>query len=501
MIRAGIAVAALALALLLGPSSAQALTLQDVGTFDQPIYVTSDPDDAGRLFVVERTGRIRLFEDGVNTLFADLSSVVSCCAGERGLLSIALDPDFGANGRLFVDYTGKEEPGEIHVAELTAAPNRQTANISTLKQLLKIPHGTFATHNGGQLQFGPDGQLYASTGDGGGSNDQLHTAQDPASPLGKILQVNIGTPDTYTRWSSGLRNPYRFSFDSLTGDMVIGDVGQGLREEIDFAPSPFPGITGGQNANYGWNCREGLLAGPQGPGVPDPECATPPAGGFVDPVFDYPHSPDPDLGGGRCSITGGYVARDASLGALYGHYVYADYCAGVLRSLQLPASAKGRASDDCSLGLRVDHPVSFGEDSARRLYVVEQGGGVYRFAGLPPAGCPTTPDETPALIRRQLSPTFIGIKPQRRRVERGKRALLTVWVSPCLGRKGEPVTLLRNGRANGTKYLSRACTARFLPQIRRGATFAAFTHEDRADNYLAGKSRKLRIRLAHRRHR
>jgi hypothetical protein len=480
----------LALTLLVA-SGAQALTLQQVGSFDQPIYVTSDPGNAGRLFVVEREGGIKLVEGGVVSQFADLSSVVSCCSGERGLLSIALHPNFAANGRLFVHYTGEEEPGEIRIAELTAAPDRRTANISTLKQLLKIPHGTFATHNGGQLQFGPDGQLYASTGDGGGSNDPLHTAQNPASPLGKILQVNIGTPDTYTVWSSGLRNPYRFSFDSLSGAMVIGDVGQGLREEIDFAPSPFPGL----GANYGWNCREGFLAGP-GDDLPPGQCA---ATSFVDPVFDYPHSPDPDLGGaGRCAITGGYVARDTTLGPLYGRYVYADYCAGVLRSLQLPASAGGRATTDCSLGLRVKNPVSFGEDSARRLYVVEQGGGVYRLAGLPPANCPVVAPQTSVQAGALAGPTFIGIKAQRRRVERGKRALLTIWVSPCAGRKGDPVTLLRNGRRNGSRFLSRACTARFLPQVRRGTTFAAFTHEDRIDNYLAGKSRKLKIRIAHR---
>lgn len=488
--------------LLLGAGSAQALTLQQIGDFDQPIYVTSDPDDAGRLFVVERGGKIKLVDDGAVSEFVDLSSVVSCCTGERGLLSIALDPDFGANGRLFVDYTGVDGPGDIHVAELTAEPDRQTASLGSLAQLLTIPHSQAATHNGGQLQFGPDEQLYVSTGDGGGKNDQFHHAQDPGSPLGKILQVDRDSPGSYTIWSLGLRNPYRFSFDALSGDMVIADVGQGLREEIDFAPSPSPGVTGGGGFNYGWNCREGFLPGPQGLGVPDPECATPPVAGFAEPVLDYPHSPDPDLpGANRCSVTGGYVVRDDSLGALYGHYVYADYCAGVLRSLQLPASAEGRAGGDCSLGLRLDSPVSFGEDSARRLYVVEQSGGVYRFAGLPPTQCPAPapPQVPPPMTRPQGSPTFIGIKAQRRRVERGKRALLTVWVSPCVGRKGEPVTLLRNGRPNGTRFLSRACTARFLPQVRRGTTFAAFTHEDRADSYLAGKSRKLTIRLAHRR--
>ena len=277
--------------------------------------------------------------------------------------------------------------------------------------------------------------------------------------------------------------------------MVIGDVGQGAREEVDFAPSPFPGVVGGEDINYGWNCREGFLAGP----ATDPECATPPVGAYTDPVFDYSHTPDPNLGGSaRCSVIGGYVVRDPNLGNLYGHYVYADLCSGAVRALQLPATANGRASDDCSLGLRLNNPVSFGEDAARRLYIVEQGGRVYRLSGLPPATCPTPPPIPPGdESRPQPKPTFVGIKPQRRRVERGKAALLTVYVSPCDGRRGQTVELLKNGHLNGSRYLSRACTARFMPRIRGGTTFAARTREGRG--YLPGSSRQLTIRLAHRR--
>lgn len=487
-------IAAIVLLLLLaGASRAGALTLQQVGPgFAQPTYVTSDPGNADRLFVVEREGMIRLVENGVASQFVDLRPQVQCegkCEGERGLLSIALAPDFSASGRLYVDYANDLD-GTIHVAELTAKADRRTADPATLKQIVEIPHSQAATHNGGQLQFGPDGSLYLSTGDGGGSDDQFHHAQKPGDPLGKILRVAPGFEPPYTVWSSGLRNPSRFSFDALSGDMVIGDVGQSLREEVDFAPSPFPGVGGGQGANYGWNCREGLIAGP----ATDPECATAAATGFVDPVFDYPHSADPDLSGsGRCAIVGGYVARDTGLGSLYGRYVYADYCAGLLRSLQLPAGAAGQASQDCSLGLRLDHPVSFGEDAARRLYVVEQGGRVYRLGGQPPADCPPPP-----LAVAQAKPTHILIKAQRRRVERGKAALLTVFVSPCVARKGEAVGLLRNGRRNGTRFLSRACTAHFLRRVFRNTTFAAFTYQER--DYLSGKSRKLRIRVT-RRHR
>jgi hypothetical protein len=499
MIRAiGTVVVAL---VLLGASSAQALTLEQIGpTFEQPMYVTSDPGGANRLFVVERKGAIQLLQNGVKSKFADLSAEIECgssCQGERGLLSIALAPDFDQSGRLYAAYANDED-GIIHVDELVAiGPAHATASV--VRSLLEIPHPIEANHNGGQLQFGPDGSLYLSTGDGGGGDDQFHNAQDPTSQLGKILRIdpNAVTPTTSV-WSLGLRNPYRFSFDSLNGNMVIGDVGQKEREEIDLAPSPFPAVTGGEGANYGWNCREGLIAGP----ATDPQCASAPADAFIEPVFDYGHSSDPGLDvPKRCAITGGYVVRDPSLGDLYGHYVYADYCSGVVRALQLPPVAQGRASDDCALGPVLDNPVSFGEDAAHRLYVIEQGGRIYRFTGLPAATCPTPLPLPRTGGEAQPSPksTIVGIKAQRRRVERGKAALLTVYVSPCDGRRGQTVELLKNGHPNGSRYLSRACTARFLPRIHSGTSFTATIREGRG--YQSGKSRQLTIRLAHRRHR
>jgi hypothetical protein len=483
---------------LLGAGSAQALTLEPVGAgFDQPTYVTSAPGDANRLFVVERAGRVKAIAGGVVSGFADISSQVDCpCEGERGLMSIAFDPDFADNGRLYAQYASQAD-GKIYVDELLSpGPAHSTAAFA--KNLVTIDHPGNSNHNGGQLQIGPDDDLYISTGDGGGQNDVHQNAQDPNSLLGKILRLDPDSPSpTAAVWSLGLRNPFRFSFDSLSGDMVIGDVGEGAREEIDFAPSPAPGLVGGGGANYGWNCREGLLAGP----ATDPQCATPPLGGYTNPVFDYSHT-DPDRAGPFCAaIIGGYVARDPELGALYGHYVYADLCSGAVRSLQLPTTAKGAASGDCSLGLRLVKPVSFGEDAARRLYVVEEGGRVYRFTGRPPVGCPSTPPpaQPPVPQAEQLDPTFVGIKAQRRRVERGKAALLTVFVSPCNKRRGKTVELLRNGRHNGSRYLSRACTARFLPRVRKGTTFTAVTRGDR--DYLAGKSRHLTIRLAKHRQR
>src|SRR5215204_1955248 len=194
--------------------SAQALTAQRIGSFQQPIYVTSAPANPDRLFVVEREGTIVVVENGEVKPFADIRSAVSCCTSERGLLSIALAPDFAQSGRLYLFYTGEKEPGELHVAEMVTAG--ATAPTSSLRDVIPpIPHGANANHNGGQLQFGPDGALYASTGDGGGKDDELGNAQDPASELGKILRIvpNSAGLAIPTVWSLGLRNPFRFSFD------------------------------------------------------------------------------------------------------------------------------------------------------------------------------------------------------------------------------------------------------------------------------------------------
>ncbi|HYJ20880.1 MAG TPA: PQQ-dependent sugar dehydrogenase, partial [Solirubrobacterales bacterium] len=217
MIRvAGIVVASLAL---LGAGSAQALTLEQVGgDFTEPTYVTSDPGDANRLFVVEREGTIQLVENGVVSEFADLRTEVGCagsCVGERGMMSIALSPDFAADRRLFVGY-GDDVDGKIHVEELKAFPDGKSADPATLKPLLEIDHPGATNHYGGQLQFGPDRALYISTGDGSAEDDTLHNAQDPNSLLGKILRLDPDVaPPAATIWSSGLRNPFRFSFDRL----------------------------------------------------------------------------------------------------------------------------------------------------------------------------------------------------------------------------------------------------------------------------------------------
>ncbi len=492
----------------MGAASASAIALHPIGSFDQPVFITSDQGNPERLFVVEREGAIRLVEDGSVSTFADLSPVVRCCDGERGLLSMATAPDFATTGRFYVDYTDND--GNIRVDELTATGD--VADPLSRRSVLNIPHLESASHNGGQLQFGPDGYLYISTGDGGGSNGEFHHAQNLNSPLGKILRIDPdqsgldpysvppdnpfvgGSTQDDAIWSLGLRNPFRFSFDRLTGGMAIGDVGQDAREEIDWAPSVAPGTAGGGGANYGWNCREGLLAGPG----TDPECSTLALSHFTDPVFEYPHEP---VGRGAfgCSIIGGYVVRDPDLGSLNGRYVYTDFCTGDIRSLQLPATSGQPAVGDCSLGVHVDKPTSFGEDSAGRLYVASASGGVYRLGGLPSAGCPPPSPREPSGLRPLPN---VGIKAERRRVKRGKPALIVAWISPCEGHKGQQIRLLRGGRSNGSRFLSRACTARFHPRVRRRTVFrATLLPEGESSDFLFAESRRLTIKIDHRRRR
>jgi hypothetical protein len=476
----------LLLALLTG--GAQAASLEPIGTgFEQPIFVTSDPSNPDRLFVVERRGTIQLIENGEVKPFVNLSSLVST-AGEGGLLSIAPAPDFSFSGRFFVYYTGKEQtPPEIHVAELVASGS--SASLATRRNLLTIPHPNQDNHYGGQLQFGPEGNLFVSTGDGGGSNDQERNAQDLGSRLGKILRLHPNpngvlpytvpdNPFVFTPgadpliWSYGLRNPFRFSFDNLTGDLWIGDVGQDKREEVDFAPAPALG--GG--ANYGWSCREGLLAGP----AADPACGSAP-GPFVDPVFDYPKP-----SGGCAAVIGGYVARGPDLGDLYGRYVYGDLCAGDIRSF---APVAPFATDRYE-GIHVENLNSFGEDSCGRLYAVSGEGPVYRIRGAGVGTC-STASPTPT-----LEASFVGIRALRRKVLRNKRTLITAWVSPCKGRRGDPVTLWRGRRKMGTRHLDRVCSVRFRPRISRRSRFRATVKAD--GTYVAAISRRVTIKIKHR---
>jgi glucose/arabinose dehydrogenase len=494
VIRAGKLAFAFLLLAGLWSGSAQALSLQQVGAgFEDPIYVTSDPSDPDRLFVVERPGTIQLAENGELKPFADISGLVNP-VGEGGLLSIALAPDFSVSGRLFVYYTGKDDLAEaektfpdIHVAEMVATG--ANAPTSSLRILLTIPHPNEDNHYGGQLQFGPEGNLFASTGDGGGSNDKEQNAQDLSTRLGKVLRIDpdpsgvlpytvpAGNPFASTPgadptiWSYGLRNPFRFSFDRLAGDIWIGDVGQEVKEEVDWAPAP--GVGGGWN--YGWNCYEGTVKGP----FTDPGCAGSEPGDFVFPVFEYTNSPE-----GCAAVIGGYVARGPGYGDLFGRYLYGDLCVGDLRSF-LPGAED---ATDRNEGVHIGSLNSFGEDACGRLYAVSGNGPVYRLVGPGGTTCPSSPPPPPA-----LAPSRVGIRVITKRVLRNRRALITAWVSPCNGRRGQPVTLWRGRRKIGTRHLDRVCSARFRPRINRRSRFRATARAD--ENYVAAISRKVTVKI------
>jgi glucose/arabinose dehydrogenase len=329
--------------------------LEKVGDFDQPVYVTQAPGD-DHLYVVEQCGRIlRVPPDGGEASpFLDIGEQVSC-GGEQGLLSVAFDPGYAKTGLLYIYFTDPE--GDERIVELRSAPDGATADPSTARELIAIDD--FApNHNGGLLLFGPDGDLYAGTGDGGGAGDPERTAQDLSSPLGKLLRID---PDEgYEVAALGLRNPWRFSFDRANGDLWIGDVGQDTLEEIDaIAAKQLRGPA--EDLNFGWSAFEGT----------DRFNADQQAPGAIPPVYEYGR----DRG---CSITGGYVVRDPELPSLYGRYLYGDFCEGELHSLV--GKPGQRARDDRSLGLRVEQLSSFGEDADGHIYVVSLAGPLYRLA-------------------------------------------------------------------------------------------------------------------------
>jgi glucose/arabinose dehydrogenase len=349
-----------------------------IGRFDQPLYVTAPPGDKRRLFVVEQTGQIRVVKRGKvkSRPFLDLSGAVTCC-GEQGLLSMAFAPDYASSKRFYVDYTNRQ--GDTRVVEYRAA-SADRADPSSARVVLRVSQPE-ANHNGGLVVFGPDKLLYVGLGDGGGADDRhgaRGNAQNRGVLLGKILRIDprakggsaysvpssnpfVGRSGVRPEiWAYGLRNPWRFSFDRSKDDLVIGDVGQESREEIDFAPRS---KGGGRGVNYGWRPREGKIQNPAWPNERAP--------GAVGPVLNYSHS------GGRCSITGGYVVRDRRVPALYGRYVYGDYCGGRLMSVRLKP---GRARSNRSLGLTVSSLSSFGEDASGRVYATSSEGSVYRLA-------------------------------------------------------------------------------------------------------------------------
>jgi hypothetical protein len=331
--------------------------LEKLGTYSQPVYVTEADGDPDHLYVVEQCGKIvRIpMDGGEGETFLDISDQVTC-QGEQGLLSVAFAPDYADSGRLYVNYTDLEEDSRT-VEYRRSADDPATADPDSARELLMIDDFA-ANHNGGLLLFGPDGTLYLGMGDGGGSGDPERTAQNPDSPLGKLLRIDPSRPGEFEVAALGLRNPWRFSFDRKTEDLWIADVGQDDYEEIDALPAGR--IESGPPPNFGWSAFEGT----------EPFNSDQTAPRAIEPLLQYGR----DRG---CSITGGYVVRDPELTSLYGRYIYADFCEGELWSFT--ADPKSEATDDRPTGLDVSQLSSFGQDSQGRIYAVSLSGPVYRL--------------------------------------------------------------------------------------------------------------------------
>jgi glucose/arabinose dehydrogenase len=349
------------------------LKLQTVANnLSSPVFLTVPPGDQTRLFVVEQGGTIKVLDRATGTVLATFLTVSGITSGgERGLLGLAFDPNYNANGRFYVHYT--DANGAIIIARFLVSPtNPNLADPTSQVILVSIPHPTFANHNGGMLAFGPDGCLYAAVGDGGSAGDPNNNAQNLASRLGKILRIDPATGTACTNvtlnpfllgggnplvWSYGLRNPWRFSFDG--DDLYIGDVGQGAREEINVSVGP----NAGRGLNFGWRLMEGSACF-----NPSTNCNN---GTLTLPILDYAHD------NGACSITGGYVYRGQAVPAIQGTYFYADFCAGFVRSFRF---SNGSAIDRTEWPLLAAPSItSFGQDGLGELYIITQGGNVFRI--------------------------------------------------------------------------------------------------------------------------
>ena len=355
------------------PTAVGAIALRQVAAgLHLPLYVADARDADGRLYVVEQGGRIMVVEGGAvrPTPFLDISNLITS-GGERGLLSVAFDPDYSQTGRFFVDYTNLD--GDTVIERFNSASGGATADRSSGTVILTIGQPA-SNHNGGLVLFGPDGMLYVGMGDGGGKSE---TSQQGDALLGKMVRLDVrgdryaippdnpfvGDPAVRDEiWAFGLRNPWRFSFDRQTGDLWIGDVGGGRWEEVDFQAATSRG-----GENYGWPRMEG------------PDCGTVPCdpNAYGLPVAAYRHTD------GNCVVTGGYVYRGSAFPGLRGSYLYGDYCSGRVWALSAADGVSGTAVPRLVLesGLTLS---SFGEDRNGELYLTDlSGGGVYQVVGTP----------------------------------------------------------------------------------------------------------------------
>jgi len=350
-----------------GPSG---LRLVQIGMFTQPVGIVGPPVDESQVFVVERLGKIALVNKGKVQArpFLNLHKLVDSSVIEQGLLGLAFSPDYAKNGIFYVDYTSLS--GDVVIAQFErSGTNANLANPNSERILLKIPHQPYG--NGGDIMFGPDGDLYIGVGDSGTAADPTGSgSQDLDSLVGKILRISpngkggytipktnpfYGTPGELGQiWDYGLRQPWRFSFDPTTGAMIIADVGNNTWEEVDYAPKGTFGV------DYGWPIWEGDQDDEPGVTAPNP----------VFPVLELPHTDS------YCALIGGYVVRDPTVPALKGMYLYGDLCRGPIMAVRL---SPGRASDLHATGLSVSNTTAFGEDSAGHIYVSSLNGQVYRI--------------------------------------------------------------------------------------------------------------------------
>jgi glucose/arabinose dehydrogenase len=351
------------------PTLASATTFPDANAYtwqlvasalDRPVDL--QPDGTGRLYVVEKLGHIHLFQDGqvLETPFLNIEDRVNDSGNEMGLLGLAFHPNYSQNRFFYVNYTGSGGDtflSRFHASGDTADPNSEVI-------LLKVDQ-PFPNHNGGVMVFGPDGYLYAGLGDGGAGGDPFGNAQSLDTLLGKILRIDVDSAEPYAIpsdnpfgneiWHYGLRNPWRISFDKLTGDLYIGDVGQNAWEEIDFLPAGSPG-----GANFGWDRREGAH---------DYEGSA--SADFVEPIAEYSHSD------GGCSVTGGFVYR-GSMPEWNGIYLYGDYCTGYIWGMIRPEAG---ASWQNQLLFETNQRInSFGQDEAGELYILSDSGEILKLA-------------------------------------------------------------------------------------------------------------------------
>src|SRR6266498_970636 len=348
------------------PSSAN--TFPDPNAFQWLMIATGltrpvnlQADGSGRLFILEKVGRIRIFQNGqlLDQPFLDISNRVGSSGNEQGLLGLAFHPQYAQNGRFFVNYT--DNNGDTVIARYQVSSDPNVADSNSEVKLLGVDQ-PFANHNGGVLVFGPDGYIYAGLGDGGSQGDPNGNGQNTKVLLGKILRLDVDSAEPYAIpsdnpfgnevWAYGLRNPWRLSFDKLTGDLYIGDVGQNTWEEIDYLPAGSPGGT-----NFGWNLREGAhdYNGSDSPNL-------------IEPVAEYSHQE------GGCSVTGGYVYR-GSMAEWNGIYLYGDYCTGLIWGLI--HSDNGWQKQQL---FDTDFTItSFGQDEAGEIYLVSDSGGIYEL--------------------------------------------------------------------------------------------------------------------------